>query len=135
MTLTVGAAGPLALSVSDIDFGLVLVGRVRRQRVVLTNTAPRGTPAITGAIRPPMAPFALATGDGTGLRFSLKSGQTRSFVVEFAPTAVGPAEGMLRVRRSDGLQPTLGLRLKGRSRMAGCEAENRLTGPALRWTG
>jgi PKD repeat protein len=96
---------PLALS-----FGDVFIGDAATQSVTVTNVG-NDTLTVTGLI---------VAGSGFGLNsnspatpFNLTPGQSAPVLVDFAPTAVGPATGTLDISSNDPDEPTVTVDLTG----------------------
>jgi hypothetical protein len=110
-TVSVTTAPALRLSAGAVAFGAVPIGKQAHRTLVLSNTGARTAQPVSGVIVPPASPFSLA---GTKpIPFSLRAGQTKTFVVEFRPTALGLRSAGLAIRRTDGLQPGLAASLTG----------------------
>jgi hypothetical protein len=109
-----GPAGPLKLSQTSLAFGGVKVGHRARRSFVLRNDGKRSTAPVSGVLVAPGGAFTLVGAGPGGIAFTLRPGQSKSYTVEFRPTAPGPQTGTVAVRRSDNGQPGLAVALSGR---------------------
>ncbi|MBJ7331047.1 MAG: choice-of-anchor D domain-containing protein [Solirubrobacteraceae bacterium] len=106
-------ATPAKLQVSPAlqSFGTVRVGQEVVRNVTIRNV---GGARVTGTVGPVAAPFAAGIGAyATGVPFDLSAGQSMTVPVRFTPRSVGFFTRELRVRRTDGQQTGLGVRLAG----------------------
>jgi hypothetical protein len=105
--------GPLTVSPASWSFGSVFVGTKRQHPIVLRNAGGKTTPTVSGVVSTSGAPYFLVGAPAGGIRFSLRPGQSQTYHVEFRPTAVGLKSGSVLIRRDDGGQPGLAVRLSG----------------------
>ena len=108
------AQGRLTITPATLGFGTVAVGRSASRWVVLRNSGRRSSAPIRGMLVAPAAPFSLRAADTQGMTFSLRGGAVKLVRVDFRPTSAGRQQGAVAVRRLDGGQPNLALRLTGR---------------------
>lgn len=106
--------GRLKVSPGSLSFGRVPVGRTVVRRLVVRHVGRRGSGSISGVILLPEPAFLLVGAGSEGLPFQLRAGESRTFLVQFRPTARGPYEGSLILQRSDPGQPEVVVRLSGR---------------------
>ena len=114
VTVAARPTGQLQIKPGDRDFGKVKRGRSAQRTVVVKNLAAKGTQPIAGIIQTSGAPFFLGGTTAPLVTFSLKPGESRTYRVEFRPTAAGAFAGRLNVVRSDFGQPGLHAPLTGR---------------------
>jgi hypothetical protein len=108
------SGGRLKLRPARIPFGRVRVGR-RATRTFRLQHVGRSTAPISGVISASGAPFSVAGAGPRGISFTLRAGETRMYVVEFGPTAIGSWKGAVEIDRADGKQPDLAVALAGRA--------------------
>jgi hypothetical protein len=107
-------AGLLKIAPTSVSFGSVKVGKRERKSIVLRNDGKKSTGPVSGLLVAPGAPFFLIGAGSEGIPFTLRAGQSRTYAVEFRPTAVGPRTATIAVRRTDNGQPGLAVPLSGR---------------------
>jgi hypothetical protein len=106
--------GQLGIWPDSGRFGSVRVGGHSWRLLIVRNAGPRRSPAIEGVARiSGSASFSLAGAPPDGMRFRLRPGELKVFVVEFQPSSVGPQNGSLTIVRNDGGQPGLAAALSG----------------------
>ncbi len=95
------------------SFGRVKVGHTSTRRLVVRNEGRRGTAPIAASITTSGAPFSIRGATGGKIEFLLAPKETRTFTIEFEPSAGGPATGSVGVARTDGAQRSVSVRLVG----------------------
>lgn len=119
-TFTVAAipspTGLLEVRPGERDFGTVKLGKSAQRKIVLRNLGRKGTLPVSGLLKTSGPPFSVVGQTATGLSFTLKPGETKTFKIGFAPTALGLATGKVNVLRSDNQQSGLGVSVTGRGR-------------------
>lgn len=95
------------------SFGRVKVGHASTRRVVVRNEGRRGTAPIAASITTSGAPFSIHGATGRRIEFILAPKETRTFTIEFAPLAAGPATGWAVVARTAGALLPVSVSLKG----------------------
>lgn len=95
------------------SFGRVKVGHASTRRVVVRNEGRRGTAPIAASITASGAPFSIHGATGRRIEFILAPMETRTFTIEFAPLAAGPATGSAVVARTAGTLPPVSVSLEG----------------------
>lgn len=106
-------SGRLEIKTPAIDFATTRVGTRELRSVMVRNVGARSTAPVEGVVTTSGAPFFVAGAPTTGVPFRLRAGETRTFLVEFRPTAPGARTGTLLVRRPDLVQPELSIPLSG----------------------
>lgn len=106
--------GSIEIRAGDRDFGKVKRGRSATRSIVLRNLGGKRTYAVTGVLTTSGPPFSVVGQTATGLPFTLKPGESKTFTIRFAPTALGVATGKVNVVRSDGKQVGLAATVTGR---------------------
>jgi hypothetical protein len=114
VTVAARPTGQLEIKPGDRDFGPVRWGSSAQRLIVLKNDGATGTLPIEGLIQTSGAPFFVVGQTAAGVAFSLEPGQSKTYTLEFRPTAIGPFTGQLNVVRTDYGQPFLHIRLSGR---------------------
>lgn len=114
-TVTVAGrpTGLLEIRPGDRDFGKVKIGKSAARTVVVRNLGGKGTFPVAGVLTA-SAPFSVVGQTATGLPFTLKPGETKTFTVRFAPTSLGLKTGKVNVVRSDDKQAGLFATVTGR---------------------
>jgi hypothetical protein len=115
LTVAARPTGRLDIRPASRDFGKVRRGRTVRRTIVVRNVAARGTLPVSGLIQTSGAPFFIIGQTAAGVAFSLRPGESRTYTLEFRPTAVGTFAGQLNAVRTDYGQPGLNARLTGRA--------------------
>jgi hypothetical protein len=120
-TVTVAPAPPppnladLKVSPTQISFPTLEVGGRASRSIVVRNAGGRSAGPISGVVAVSGASFALPGAAATGIPFTLRPGESKTINVEFRPTAPGRYTGAVTVRRTDGRQPGLAVRLSGQA--------------------
>jgi hypothetical protein len=119
--VTVAAAAPppnpakLTVNPGKLSFQTIRVGDRERGSIVVRNTGGRSAGTVRGVLAVSGAGFALVGGGPTGIAITLRPGESKAIKVEFRPTAPGRYAGSVTVRRNDGAQPGLAVRLSGQA--------------------
>jgi hypothetical protein len=119
--VTVAAAPPppspakLSVSPGKLSFQTIRVGDRGRESIVIRNTGRRSAGAVSGVVAVSGAGFALVGAGPTGITYTLRPGESKTIKVEFRPTSPGRYAGTVAVRRNDGAQPGLAVRLSGQA--------------------
>ena len=119
--VTVAAAPPppiaamLTVKPSQLAFQTIRVGDRKRESIVVRNIGKRSTGTVRGTVTVSGAGFALVGGGSAGVPFALRPGESKAVKVEFRPTSPGQYTGSVSVRRNDGAQPGLAVRLSGQA--------------------
>ena len=100
-------SGRLSISPRTLKFGKVRSGSRKQKRIRLKNVA---KVPLSGTVGTVAAPFAVLSGGGA---FTLGRGQSRTVVVEFAPTEVKASSATLPITSTDPRAARTGVRLKG----------------------
>jgi hypothetical protein len=82
---------------------------------VVRNTGKKSAGTVRGTVAVSGAGFALVGAGPTGIAFTLRPGESKAIKVEFRPTSPGRYAGTVTVRRNDGAQPGLAVRLSGQA--------------------
>ena len=114
VTVAARPTGQLKIKPGSLDFGKVKRGRTARRTIVVKNLGAKGTLPISGLIQTSGAPFFIVGQTAAGVAFSLKPGESKTYRVEFRPTARGRFTGRVNVVRTDSGQPGLHASLTGR---------------------
>jgi Abnormal spindle-like microcephaly-assoc'd, ASPM-SPD-2-Hydin len=114
VTVAARRTGQLEIKRGDRDFGKVKRGKSARRTIVVKNRGAKGTLPIGGLIQTSGAPFSVVGQTAAGVAFSLKPGESKTYHVEFRPTALGRFTGQVNVVRTDSGQPGLHALLIGR---------------------
>jgi hypothetical protein len=124
--LTVAAAPPpppapakLSVSPGQLVFQTIRVGDRERGAIVVRNTGGKSTATLRGVATVSGAGFVLVGGSPRGIAFTLRPGESTTIKVEFRPTSPGKYTGAVSVRRNDGAQPGLAVRLSGQAKKRG----------------
>ena len=99
---------------SSVTFGSVKIGSRASKTIKLRNEGKKTTGPVSGLLIAPPAPFYVVGAVSGRVPFTLRAGETRTYTVEFRPTAVGQPAATILVRRADGKQSTLATVLSGR---------------------
>jgi hypothetical protein len=102
--------GNLKVTPANLNFGGVKAGNAAQRSITVKNTGGSATAVIKGVVTSSGRPF-VVVGNGA---FTLRPGQSKTFKIEFRPTAVSTFTGKISVARSDGGQPALGTTVTGR---------------------
>jgi hypothetical protein len=119
--VTVAAAPPppnpakLTVNPGRLSFQTIRVGDRGRESIVVRNTGPKSAGTVGGTVAVSGAGFALVAAGPTGVVFTLRPGESKAIKVEFRPTGPGRYAGTVTVRRNDGAQPNLAVRLSGQA--------------------
>ncbi len=119
--VTVAAAPPppslakLTVNPGRLAFQTIRVGDRQRESIVVRNTGKKAVGTVRGTVAVSGAGFALVGAGPTGVAFTLRPGESKTIKVEFRPTSVGRYAGTVTVRRNDGAQPGLAVRLAGQA--------------------
>ena len=114
VTVAARPTGQLEIKPGHRGFGKVKRGKTARRTIVVKNRGAQGTLPISGLIQTSGAPFFVARQTTAGVAFSLKPGESKTYHVEFRPTARGRFTGQVNVVRNDSGQPGLHVPLTGR---------------------
>jgi len=114
VTVAARPTGRLEIKPGDRDFGKVKRGKTARGTIVVKNRGAKDTLPIGGLIQTSGAPFFVVGQTAAGVAFSLKPGESKTYHVEFRPTARGLFTGQVNVVRTDYGQPGLHAPLTGR---------------------
>jgi hypothetical protein len=123
--VTVAAAAPppnlakLAVSPGTLSFQTIRVGDRERESIVVRNTGGRSAGTVRGVVAVSGAGFSLVGTGPTGIAFTLRPGESKAIKVEFRPAGAGRYAGTVSVRRNDGAQPGLAVRLSGQAKKRG----------------
>lgn len=107
------SGGPLTISPASWSFGSVKLGKRLQHPFVVRNTGAKGSKTLDGSVSTSGAPFFVADAGTGALRFHLAPGQSKTFHVDYRPTAAVKSTGEFRVRRDDGGQSALAAKLSG----------------------
>jgi len=119
--VTVAAAPPppspakLTVNPGWLSFPTIRVGDRQRESIVVRNTGGRSAGTVRGTVAVSGAGFTLVGAGPTGVAFTLRPGESKAIKVEFRPTSPGRYAGAVTVRRNDGAQPGLAVRLSGKA--------------------
>jgi hypothetical protein len=117
--VTVAAAPPppspakLTVNPGWLSFPTIRVGDRRRESIVVRNTGGRSAGTVRGTVAVSGAGFTLVGAGPTGVAFTLRPGESKAIKVEFRPATAGRYAGTVAIRRNDGAQPGLAVRLSG----------------------
>ncbi len=123
--VTVAAAAPspkpakLTVNPGKLSFQTIRAGDRERESIVVRNTGGKSAGTVRGTVAVSGAGFALVGGGPTGVAFTLRPGESQAIKVEFRPTSAGRYAGTVSVRRNDGAQPGLAVRLSGQAKKRG----------------
>lgn len=95
----------------SINFGSVVPGKSRTQRMTIENTGAAGS-ILTGTLMAPMPPFSIAQG---GSNFSLGAGASMDVEVAFEPSTTGSFTDAIVITSNDPVNPTFPVPLSGTS--------------------
>ena len=119
--VTVAAAPPppsaakLTVNPGKLSFETLRVGERERGSIVVRNSGGRSAGTVRGTLAVSGAGFAIVGAGPTGVAFTLRPGESKAIKVEFRPTSPGRYAGTVAVRRNDGAQPNLAVRLSGKA--------------------
>jgi hypothetical protein len=116
--VTVAAAAPppkLTVNPSQLSFQTIRVGDRGRESIVVRNIGGSSAGTVRGSVAVSGAGFALVGAGPAGIAFTLRPGESKAIKVEFRPAGPGRYAGTVTVRRSDGAQPGLAVRLSGQA--------------------
>jgi hypothetical protein len=99
---------------ASVNFGSVKIGSKGSKTIKLRNDGKKTTGPVNGLLIAPNAPFFLVGAVSGGVPFTLRAGETKSYTVEFRPTAISQPTATIVVRRADGSQSSLTTQLSGR---------------------
>jgi hypothetical protein len=105
----------LSVNPGQLSFRTIRVGERGRESIVVRNTGGRSASTVSGVIAVSGAGFSLVGARPAGIAFTLRPGQSKVVSVEFRPNNPGRYAGAVTVRRSDGAQPGLAVRLSGQA--------------------
>jgi hypothetical protein len=117
--VTVAAAPPppslakLTVNPGWLSFQTIRVGDRERESIVVRNTGGRSAGTVRGTVAVSGAGFALVGAGPNGIAFTLRPGESKAIKVDFRPNSPGRYAGTVTVRRNDGAQPGLAVRLAG----------------------
>lgn len=114
VTVAARPTGQLLIKPVARDFGKVKRGRTAQRTIEVKNRGPEGTLPISGLIQTSGTPFFVAGQTNAGVAFSLEPGRSKTYHVQFRPTALGLFTGQVNVVREDYGQPGLHIPLTGR---------------------
>jgi hypothetical protein len=119
--VTVAAVPPppspakLTVTPGQLSFQTIRVGDRGRASIVVRDTGGKSANTVRGVVAVSGAGFALVGAGPTGIAFTLRPGESKAIKVEFRPTSPGRYAGTVTVRRNDGAQPGLAVRLSGQA--------------------
>lgn len=119
--VTVAAAPPLpspaklTVNPGKLSFQTIRVGDRGRESIVVRNTGGRSAGTVRGTVAVSGAGFTLVGAGPTGTAFALRPGESKAIKVEFRPASPGRYAGTVTIRRNDGAQPGLAVRLSGQA--------------------
>jgi hypothetical protein len=119
--VTVAAAAPppnlakLTVNPGRLSFQTIRVGDRGRESIAVRNTGGRSAGTVRGVVAVSGAGFTLVGGGPAGIAFTLRPGESKAIKVEFRPAGPGRYAGTVTVRRNDGAQPGLAVRLSGQA--------------------
>jgi hypothetical protein len=112
--LVAPTTGELIVRRPDVRFfGRVRLGQASTRRIVVHDRGRRGSAPIAASISVSRAPFTIQGAVDGQIEFLLAAKETRTFTLEFAPTAAGLFDGSAVVSRADGAQPSVSVALSG----------------------
>jgi hypothetical protein len=113
---TVEPQGPLEVRIGRSDFGRVRLGESSNRTVILHYEGYPGAQPIAMSATTSGAPFSVRGATDGVFNFTIRPGKTRSFKVDFTPTAVQPEIGTVILSRVDGSEPDYLLAVTGEGR-------------------
>jgi hypothetical protein len=105
----------LTVNPGKLSFQTIRVGDRGRESIVVRNTGGRSAGTVRGVVGVTGAGFTLVGAGPTGIAYTLRPGESKAIKVEFRPTSPGRYAGTVTVRRNDGAQPGLAVRLSGQA--------------------
>jgi hypothetical protein len=113
---TVEPQGPLEVRIGRSDFGRVRLGESSNRTVIIHYAGYPGAQPIPMSATTSGAPFSVRGATAGKFDFTIRPGKTRSFKVDFTPTAVQLETGMVILSRVDGTEPDYRLTVTGEGR-------------------